>query len=180
MVPLATYEQLQLHLGRTLDEDIATQALTLSSGAVRSYCRWVISYTEDDALQTRGVGSKVLTLPTVHLLDVTSINVDGTDLPPVWGPDLKFSRSGQIYRTEGWCKDALVNVTVNHGYTAADMPDAITLVVLDGAARQMTNPESLVSATVGEVQRTWSSTSAPSSALTPLHQALLDNYRLYY
>ena len=180
MDPLATTEQLALHLGRPLDDDdpAATQALILASGAVRAYCHWDLSYVEDAALEVYGDGSAVLNLPTLCLLDVTAITVDGTDLGPiVRSADLWWSRKGQIHRSAGWCKDSVVNVVVNHGYQP--IPDYITLVTLDAASRQLTNPDNLVAARDGEVQRTRNSAPEATGTLTSLHRALLDNYRLF-
>jgi hypothetical protein len=180
MQPFATFDELQLHLGRTLDDQFAAeQALALSSGAVRSYCRWEISRNTAADMQAYGDGSHLLSLPTLLLNSVTSIAVDGIDIGPiVWSQDLNWGRKGQIHRTGGWCKDTIVDVVCDHGYDSDELPDVITLVTLDAAARQLSNPENLVSASTGEVSRSWSSSSGSASGLSSLHQVLLDNYRL--
>ena len=179
MQPLATFEELQLHLGRTLDDqESAEQALLLASGSVRAYCRWEISRNEQAQMQTYGDGSRLIALPTLLLRDVLSISVNHIDLGPIaWSTELNWSRKGQIHRAEGWCKEAVVDVIADHGYDDDDIPHVIKLVTLDAASRQLSNPEALVSASTGEVSRTWSS-SATAGTLPGLHQALLDNYRL--
>jgi hypothetical protein len=180
MQPFATFDELQLHLGRTLDDQFAAeQALMLSSGAVRSYCRWEISRNTSAAMQSYGDGSHLLSLPTLLLNTVISISVDGVDIGPiVWSQDLNWGHKGQIHRTGGWCKDAIVDVVCDHGYDPDELPDAIKLVALDAASRQLINPENLVSAATGEVSRSWSSSTGSVSGLSTLHQVLLDNYRL--
>lgn len=177
MQPLATFDELQLHLGRTLDDpDGAEQALLLASGAVRSYCRWEITRNTAADMQVYGDGSRMVSLPTLLLLDVVSIAVDGTDMGPiVRSSTLFWGRKGQIHNMDGWCREAVVDVVCDHGYDT--VPDVIKLVTLDAASRQLTNPEALVSASTGEVSRTWA-TSTATGALSSLHQALLDNYRL--
>lgn len=178
MQPLASVTELELHLGRTLDTDTATQALELASGAVRAYCKWNLSYTIDDVMEVYGDGSHILTLPTLCLIDVKEIIVDLVDLGPLTrSVDLMWTRKGQIKYTPGWCKDQVVLVTCDHGYDP--IPDVIRLVTLDAAARQLANPEGLVASRVGEVSRTYTSTSVTTANLTTLHQALLDNHRLF-
>jgi hypothetical protein len=176
MLPLATFDELQMHLGRTLDDqDGAEQALQLASGAVRAYCHWEISRNKAADMQAYGDGSRNLTLATLLLRDVVSIAVDGVALAT---SELSWSRKGQIRRLAGWCKDSNVDVIIDHGYDHDEMPDAITLVTLDAAARHLINPEALVSASTGEVSRTWSSSAQSNSTLSTLHQVLLDNYRV--
>lgn len=179
MDAFATFDELQTHLGRTLDDqEAAEQALLLASGAIRAYCHWVLSYTEDAPMQVYGDGSRMISLPTLWLTDVTRISVNGVDQgPPDQFVNIVWSRKGQIHRADCWPKDCVVDVIVNHGYEP--IPDVIKLVNLDAASRQITNPEGLVSATTGEVSRTWSSASSATVSLTPLHQALLDNHRLF-
>lgn len=180
MQPFATFDELQLHLGRTLDDQFAAeQALALSSGAVRAYCRWEISRNAAADMQAYGDGSHLLSLPTLRLNDVISIAVDRADLGPiVWSDDLNWGRKGQIHRTAGWCKDAIVDVVCDHGYDDDELPEVIKLVTLDAASRQLINPENLVSASTGEVSRSWSSSGVSTNGLSTLHQVLLDNYRL--
>lgn len=180
MDPLATVDELEKHLGHTLDDqEAAEQALTLASGAVRAYCKWEISRNPAADMEVYGDGSHMITLPTLCLLDVMSIAVDGVDIGPLTrSVDLMWSRKGQIHRTEGWHEEAVVNLVVDHGFEP--VPDAVKLVTLDAACRQLTNPENLVSATTGAVSRTWSSTSTTeTTALSALHQVLLDNYRIF-
>lgn len=177
MEPLATVAELERHLQTTLtttgEQDQAEQALELASGAVRAYCGWDISRT-GEIIEAYGEGSTVLTIPTLMLQGVSAVTLDGTDLDM---NTLVWTVKGQIYRDAGWPRFSVAHLDIDHGYDV--VPDYIKLVVLDVAARQLQNPEGLVSATVGEVSRTWSNSSTTNATLSTLHQNLLDRYRVF-
>lgn len=173
MLPLATAGELNIHLQRTVDTDQAEQAVQLASGAVRAYCKWNLS-RETTTLQADGSGTVVLTLPTLELIDVTAIRVGGVDLH--LDPSLvSWTRRGQLLRAGGWPRLRNVEVDCTHGYDP--VPDLLKLVVLEMAARGLNNPLGLVSATVGQVTRTWAS-SANTPALSDLDERLLERYAI--
>ncbi len=176
MAALADIGALENHLQKKFttpdSQAAANQALILASGAVRAYCGWDLD-VQDETFEDYGDGSCVLTLPTLSLLDVRGISVNGTDLP-LPDPNIVWTLKGQILNSNGWAKECVVTVDATHGYNP--LPDLIRLVVLDVAGKQMNNPEGLVSATVGEVSRTYSSSS--TAGMTALHQTLLDRYRV--
>ena len=177
MTPLADLADLEKHLQTTFtttgDQDQANQALELASGAVRAYCGWDISRTRE-IIEAYGEGSTVLTIPTLYLQGVTSITLDGVDLDMA---TVVWTVKGQIYRDAGWARFSVAHLDIDHGYDI--IPDYIRMVVLDVAGRQLQNPEGLVSATVGEVSRTWSNSSTATATLSTLHQNLLDRYRVF-
>lgn len=171
MDALATAGELDIHLQREIDEDRAGLALQLASGAVRAYCGWDLSL-QTTTLQVDGTGTILLTLPTLCLGAVTEIRVDTLPL------DLATvipARKGQILRRSGWPRGALVEVDCDHGYDP--IPDLIKLVVLEQAAKSLTNPEGLTSATTGRVTRTWAGTGT-QPRLSALDERLLDRYRI--
>lgn len=177
MDPLATTAELEMHLQTTFttpeEQTAATLALELASGAVRAYCGWPISRTQE-IIEAYGEGSTVLTIPTLMLQGVTSITVDGTDLSAA---DYVWTVKGQIYRDAGWPRFSIATLDIDHGYDV--IPDLLKLVTLDLAGKQIQNPEGLVSATVGEVSRTWSNSTTSAEKLTTLTQTLLDRYRVF-
>lgn len=174
MDPLATAADLNLHLQRTVPDDLAALLLAGASGAVRAYCRWNISRTTE-TFDVIGDGRAFITLPTLRLRDVTEIRVDGipVDLAtaspaPIW------SAQGQIYWGALWARNAKLQIDVDHGYDAAEMPDLIRLVVLTLAGRQLNNPDGVKRATTGQVTREYFA----GADLTELHMRLLDQYRI--
>lgn len=177
MDPLASLAELEKHMQTTFattpEQDQATLALELASGAVRAYCGWPISRTQE-IIEAYGEESTVLTLPTLMLQGVTAVTVDGTDLNMGDG-SIVWTVKGQVYRRDGWHRFSVVTLDIDHGYDV--IPDLIKLVTLDLAGKQMNNPQGLVSATVGEVSRTYSNSS--TATLSTLHQNLLDRYRVF-
>lgn len=177
MDPLATIGELEAHLQRTVDAASANLALALASGAVRAYCGWDLA-AEETTLLAYGDDTPILTLPTLHLLDVTAIRIDGAEVDlsiPVTDGRPSWSRKGQIFRAAGWPRFAEVEVDLVHGYDV--IPDLIKLVTLDVAAVSIVNPENLVSAVTGHVSRTWARP-GDDNRLTALHQRLLERFRL--
>lgn len=178
MGTLASAGELNTHLQRDIDPDAAQLALELASGAVRAYCGWGLAQ-EQTTLIASGDGSPVLTLPTLFLLDVTEVRVDGEILDlTLTGADVGrvvWTRKGQLYRGIGWAKFQEVEVDVTHGY--APIPDLVKLVVLERAAQQLSNPEQLVQATVSSVTKMWAGRSG-TATLSSLDERLLDTYRL--
>lgn len=173
MASLATAGELNLHLQREVDPASADQALALASGAVRAYCGWGLA-REETTFYFEGDGNPIVSLPTMELVTVSEIRIDGdlyvpTTFLPAW------SRKGQGYLGCGWARYAQFEVDLLHGYDP--VPDLVKLVTLDLASRQIGNPEALVSATVGEVSKTWSSAGS-TAQMTTLHERLLDTYRI--
>lgn len=170
MEPLVTVADLSTHLQREVDEGPAALAVAGASGAVRSHCRWDIS-REDAAFTVAGSGTRVLNLPTLHLVDVLAVRLDdGTELVRGGGNgEYLWVKRGQMYRSAAWPGPFRhVEVQCVHGYDP--VPDVVRLVTLTIAAREYTNPMRLRDASVGSVTRRFD--------MTALDMALLDTYRL--
>lgn len=176
MEPLATSRELELHLQRDLaNPEAAELALALASGAVRAYCGWNLA-RETTTFEVDGDDSQVLTLPTLHLHDLIEFKNNNVVVAHGDGRYPLWSRKGQLYRIQGWPRHMSFQATVIHGYDP--LPDLVKLVTLDLAARSMSNPEGLVSATVGPVSRTWASSGSDPTHLSTLHTRLLDRYSI--
>lgn len=177
MDPLATVGELENHLQREVDQGQGEQAVTLASGAVRAYCGWDLA-RESTTLYADGTGSSLLSLPTLYLIDVTALRIDGETVDPA-GIDMPtWSRKGQLFRWIGFPRHAVVEADVVHGYNP--IPDLVKLVVLDVAACNLNNPQQLASVTVGQVSKTWPTGAGYAEyGLSSLHAALLDRYRLF-
>lgn len=168
MDPLITTVELEEYLQRAIPAEQADLAVTGASGIVRTRCRWDISEELGATFKLDGSGSRVLSLPSLLITDVMSVSVDAVPLDMA---EVRWSRRGQLYRLVCWPAWSAVEVVADSGY--AVIPDVIRLVSLSVAARIISNPEALRSATVGSVQRTWGDTSMNSVEL-----CLLDQYRL--
>lgn len=168
MDPLITSGDLEAYLQRAVDAAPATLACQAASGAVRAHCGWDISYAPAATLYAAGADSTVVGLPTLHLLDVTEVRVDGQAADPAV---YRWTRRGQLYSgatTTIWSRWSRIEVDCSHGYDP--VPDVVKLVALSIAARHYTNPEGVQWSAVGSVSRTFN--------VTPLDASLLDAYRL--
>jgi hypothetical protein len=176
MDPLATVGELEIYLGRTLDDQAqAEAALTLASGAVRAYCGWDLSL-QTETMHFEGAQNSLITLPTLELLDITETRADGITLDPAEFT-INWSRKGQVWGC--WVYRTQYEFDVEHGYDP--IPDVLKLVTMDLSQRQLSNPEGLTSATVGQVTKTWgssSTTTGNTSGMSTLHSSLLDRYSI--
>jgi hypothetical protein len=170
--PLATTAELRRYLQRPIDEDVATLALASSSGLVRDYCGWSISY-EETTFVVDGSGTTLLSLPTLYLVSVAAVSVNGIVLP---AGAYTWTERGQLHNAVGWPTGfRAVEVDCTHGYEQS--PDAVRAVVLARAAVDAFNPGSaLASKTVGAVTHTYRD--APDG-LSALQAFQLDAYRLH-
>lgn len=168
MDPLITAGELRDYIQRPIPDAALDLAVRGASGAVRAYCRWDVTLSLGETFAVDGSGSTVLGLPTLNLLAVASVTVDGEELDPA---GYRWTRRGQLYRSAPWPRWSQVLVECDHGYDPA--PDVVRLVALSLGARYAGNPESMHIATVGSVQKTFA---VPE--LTTLELGLLDEYRL--
>lgn len=181
MEPLVTVAEYEQYLGRTLDnQDQAQMVLELASGAVRAYCGWALSFTTE-TMHAEGAGNPLISLPTLRLLNITAIRADGLGVNPLdfTADGIRFSRKGQVWGH--WIDKVQYEFDVEHGYDP--VPDVLKLVTMDLATRQLSNPEGLSSATVGQVTKTWGTSRqtgvTAGAAMPTLHSALLDRFCLY-
>lgn len=168
MSTLATEPELEIYLQRTVSPDLAVLALQSASGMVRDYCGWQISREDTTFLVDTDAITTVLDLPTMHLVDVAEVRVNGDAIAEAFVPQPIWKARGQIFWI--WPRHAKVEVDVTHGYEAA--PDIVRLVTLAVAARIINNPDDVKSSSVGSVSRTY------ETSLSALELRLLDRYRL--
>lgn len=165
MDPLVTSEDLAAYLQRDLDRSSAELAVAGASGAVRGYCRWDLAHTEETFV-VDGSGGRLLTLPTLRLVSVEEIRVDGA---PLDAGTYTWSAGGQLHRDAGWPRRfRAVEVDCHHGY--APIPDEVCFVALDCAAHVYANPEHISTSAVGAVSLSYD--------FRPVDMARLDPYRL--
>ena len=151
-----------------LDYDAAALA------AARRYCGWAVTPSEDVTVTVDGPGGPVLSLPSLHVTEVTEVIEDGVTLDVA---DLRVSRNGQIRKRSGayWTAAyGAVEVTMTHGFTTAPDFDAAVeqaATALSGAASR--DDASLKRKKVGEVENEWF-----EGASQFLNTSLLAPYRI--
>lgn len=142
MDPLASVDQLQGAMGRTLNRDVAIYALDRASAAVRGACGWVISReVVADEVHNSSRYRRKLFLPTLHLVSIESVVEDGVTLTA--DEDYAFDRVGILYKVGGWWTtniDGLV-VSYTHGYQPEEKQmDLARTVTVAAAKRLLANP----------------------------------------
>jgi hypothetical protein len=195
--PLATQDDLEAALQRTLDPAQAALALRRASARVRKYARQTFTLVENDTIELPG-RSKILRLPQrplliddTHLLTVTELfGITDVEYECLQGRD--YTRIGtELTRGEAWWAPTRlmgwpwlrpqgiwadrVRVTYSHGYD--DVPDDVTDIVLDLAAMGLTNPQMLRSEGIDDYTRTFAAETIGGAQLTQDHKDALRPYR---
>ncbi|MDV6271100.1 hypothetical protein [Rhodococcus globerulus] len=140
--------------------------LNVASGAIRSYCGWHVAPVLVDTITLDGDGGTILILPTLRLVSLDEVRVQG-----VVTADVQWSTHGVI---EGqWPRRRRsVVVDVRHGY---DAPADVLGVALDAAARAVNSELGGHAETIGPFSF---SASEGSTALFDHELRVLDRYRL--
>lgn len=100
--------------------------------AIRGFCGWHISPVQTDTRVKRHLGERgKIILPTLRLVGVTRLTIDGVDLTPEvdfhWWQYGEIERTPPRYSRDGWC---LVDFT--HGYD--ELPFDIKTIVFEVAS----------------------------------------------
>lgn len=133
MAELAVAAVEQYTKGR-LAGDAPETARLLAAGlsTARRFCGWhVTPVREDDVVTLDGPGGRLLTLPTLALVELTSVVEDGAALDLA---DLRTSTRGLVTKKSGglWSQHyGSIVVTMTHGYDDAPAFDAAVLSLID-------------------------------------------------
>lgn len=150
--------------------------LAAAEAAIRKYCGWHIAPVIQEDFVLDGTGTKTLFVPTMKLVDIISVVVDGVVVDPA---SLEWSEAGFI-RAPGIWTDKLrsVRLTIEHGHESA--PDVAEKVIAI-AARASASPTGVVRENAGAFGVSYSTT-APGVAggvvLMEHERKQLDRYRL--
>ena len=173
MSSLATIAQLELLLGRDVDNVAAQQALDIASDTVRAYCGHSISQILNDVVTLDGSDTNTLILPAAPVNGIDFIKVNGVTLAAT---AYKWSKKGWVRRIDGilWpSTPGSIEVTYNHGF--ATIPGAILGVVLSLAGRIQDGSSGIKQETIGSYSVTYGD---PSPVLRANEQAALDVYKV--
>lgn len=150
------------------------QALREASARIRGYCGWHIWPVITETIRVDSIGGRHLLLPTLRVVDVTSVMVDGAEVEVEW------SVSGSLYALSGCLprRPRSVHVTYEHGFGAVDDLASVARAWATGAksphgpvAAQASGPDSVSYASFG-------SQGIRLAGLSPQDRATLDRYRL--
>jgi hypothetical protein len=173
--PLATVPDLRRLTGAAWPDELAAlTALAAASSAVRSYCGWSISAVDHVEFTLDGNGSRILSVPCLHVTavhEVLDVSDPDTDSPIT---DYRWSEMGSLYRAAGWPRGfRTVQVTLSGGYEV--VPAEIGAVVC-GLTNRANVPAGVASMTVGSQTVTWSGENGPT--LNGSEERVLDRYRI--
>lgn len=125
-------------LARFADNDAAQAAIDAALAAARRYCGWYVSPVQTDVdITLDGPGGRVLSLPTLNLLSVSSVDDDGIAYVTA---DLRASRRGLVTKRQRghWSPHyGSITATITHGLTEAEAADwrAAIVKIVDAWAR---------------------------------------------
>lgn len=152
MSQFATSDELALHLGSSFDSAERAQAdvvLEIVTADIQVWSEQTIAKVTGDVVHLDGRGTEILLLPERPVIQISSLEDDGTTL--VEEDDFILDEAAAIvFRLDGhvWtAKRRVVQVTYDHGYEA--VPPALKGVCLSAAARRFENPEGATSEQLG-------------------------------
>lgn len=155
--------------------DVEDAALAVA----QRYCGWPVQLVTNDDVVLDGPGGKTLSLPTLHLVELTAVTEDGVALDLA---DLRWSKLGLVRkRGFGWwsCGLGAIEVTMTHGYTdAPDFDYAVEQIAAAMVAAGLRDDPALLGKRVDDVEYNWSVTLLQQTGVSPAVEALLAPYRI--
>lgn len=147
------------------------QAFVAAADAVRAYCGWHVAPVVEETLTLDGRGGGRLILPTLRVVDILTLTVDGMIVDePEW------STAGVLW---GRFPDRprSVTVTLQHGYETAPTDLVALITAVTAAGSVAATP---ASAQVDDARITFAAPAAPYTVggFTAGQRSLLDRYRL--
>lgn len=176
MAALATTDDLAAYLGHPpANPGQAGFMLDAASEFVRGYCGWSITREVDAVWTLDATGGRLLAVPTLHLVSVSSVLVRGVECVS----EVEASTAGLLYRRGGWptgYRSVVVRAVHGHEQTPRD----VLVVVCAVASRMLTVPGTgpVTSHRIGSVQVTYGPEGAETVGLTRIEEAALTRHRL--
>ncbi|RDI13453.1 hypothetical protein DEU38_13428 [Rhodococcus sp. AG1013] len=140
--------------------------LNVANGAVRSYCGWHVAPVVEETVIVDGHGGTILDLPTLRLVSIEEVQVQGAVVE-----DVEWSADGTL-RGQWPDRWRSIEVRMRHGF---DAPADLLGVVLDAAARAVNSELGGQAETIGPFSF---SASEGSTALFAHEVAVLNRYKL--
>lgn len=191
MANFATAADLASFLQVDVDAASADLALSFATAAIRRATAQHVELVTGDTVTLTAKASAVF-LPEIPVLAVTAVRTwdaaaggYGPSLDPVY---YSWTAAGQLTRLFGptdpgtslllarWpSRERAVQVTYDHGY--AVIPDELRMVCVTAAARLYTNPEGVVSRTIGSYSERLETTRSTGVDFSPFEKVILSSFR---
>ena len=165
MTQFASNDEFAARLGITLTTDEgarATTLLELASALIQSETEQTIELVTDDTLTMPSVYDERIRLPQRPVSSITSVSIDGTDIPQsgAWYLDgdelvranwrLLLQQHFAAYNGVGWLGPLrTIEIVYTHGYTT--IPATVKIVCMEMAVRAWVNPGAVARESVGNV-----------------------------
>ena len=134
--------------------DESQRLLDAAYDIARGYCGWPVTLTTDEQVELTGGWQRILSLPTMNLLDVTAVTEDGVVLDVA---DLDWSRTGRLWKRAAYARWAgRVLVTMTHGYASTPGFDQAVLKIAAAESSTTRDDPSMLEKQVGSVRYRWS------------------------
>lgn len=157
--PLLSSEALAAYLDDPQDARIA--AVT---DWIRGRCGWHIAPPVTETITLDGTGTRVVSLPSLHVTDVDEVTEDGAAV------DIEWTDVGLLRHPGRWAdRWRSVEVTFTHGYP--EVPADLAKVVIEAALR-MPEPGT------GAVKKVGPFEMASTAAFLPDELDTIDRYRI--
>lgn len=143
---LAQLEQFVEGPTLSASDDLSKFFLSAATDAVRDYCGWHVFPVKERTIIEDGPGGRELILPTLRVIDITSIVENGHLLVP--GVDYEWSKKGMVRRLGGaWTnRYNSLSISLRDGFTRADN---LVLTIYALAARAASSPSGAVADNAG-------------------------------
>jgi hypothetical protein len=163
---------------RDLPTSVAEAISVLASGAVRDHCGWRVAKTAEETFTVTSRGTRLLFLPSLHIVSVVSVTEDGETVDPSL---YEWDDNGVIERTTGkWARGRrAITVTVTHGH--AKCPATIARIIAASVQRGAFVPSGGITGetAIGQtIQYSRVGGMAATDAFTPDELERLEQYRI--
>lgn len=160
-----------------LQTEIGPQSwLDSAQAAIRAYCGWHVAPIQKQILTIDGNGLAHLLLPTMRIVNVYRVTIDGEDVTE----RVNWSESGMLKLSHGHfpCRFRAVEVELEHGFMPSEVPQIGTLA-LNIAQRASNQPKLRRQSVNGATVEYLTAGGAPLSiSLLEIEKQSLEPFRL--
>lgn len=158
------------------DRPFLDAALKAATTRIRNFCGWHIATEQQDTLVLDGQGAAVIYLPTMRVVSIDEMTIDGTEV--VFESDsLQWSEGGRLWRPSWSVNYRGEQLKYTHGFAA--VPDDLVDLTLLIASRDIGSPLGAVREQTLSSSVTWSQTGFNQAGGTNLLESEKDALQAY-